>query len=49
MPVNLISVSKFYKDNLIIIEIHDGYVLVKEILMRKLILQGVSKHGLCKF
>jgi hypothetical protein len=43
---NLISVNQFTRDNQVFIEFHPSYFCVKDLLSRKLLLQGPSKSGL---
>lgn len=45
----LVSISKLCKDNLVYVEIHDGYFLVNDNITKRVLLQGTPEQGLYKF
>ncbi|TXG72185.1 hypothetical protein EZV62_000764 [Acer yangbiense] len=46
---NLLSVSKFVRDNNVFIEFHPHFCLVKDLISKRVLLQGVLKQGLYVF
>ena len=49
ISTNLISIQKFYADNNVFLEFHSSFFVVKNLSSKKVLLQGLTNHGLYKF